>query len=158
MARIRCPSRTGATTLEFALVIPLYLAIVSAVVIGGINIFRKHQFTSMAKYLARQAIVHGHLAHRLGSWGPEAIYGSLGDGSLIGTLLANKYSNGQPVDIYYRLRWPDEGNDGSRGDRVEVTIASFDLSAVLDVDFAGSTGLDNRYANTSASAMFSIMH
>jgi len=158
MARTRYPSRIGATTLEFALVIPLYLAIVSAVVIGGINIFRKHQFTSMAKYLARQAIVHGHSANRLGSWGPGAIYGSLGDGSLIGTLLADKYSNGQPAGIYYRLRWPDEGNDPSRGDRVEVTIASFDLSAVLDVDIAGSAGLDNRFANSSASVTFLIMH
>lgn len=58
MARTDFPSRNGATTLEFALVIPIYLAITSAVVMGGISIFQKHQLTLMAKYLARQAIVH----------------------------------------------------------------------------------------------------
>jgi hypothetical protein len=46
-------------------------------------------------------------------------------------LLANKFSDGQATDIYYRMRWPDGGNDASRGDRVEVTIASFDTCARL---------------------------
>ena len=158
MARTDFPSRNGATTLEFALVIPIYLAITSAVVMGGISIFQKHQLTLMSKYLARQAIVHGQSADRTGSWGPSSIQGSLGDGSLIGTLLANKFSDGQATDIYYRMRWPDEGNDASRGDRVEVTIASFDLSDGFDVETGGSSGFKNRFSKASASVTFTIMH
>ena len=158
MARTDFPSRNGATTLEFALVIPIYLAITSAVVMGGISIFQKHQLTLMAKYLARQAIVHGQSADRIGSWGPSSIQGSLGDGSLIGTLLANKFGDGQATDVYYRIRWPDGGNDATRGDRVEVTIASFDLSDGFDVETGGSSGFKSRFSKASASVTFTIMH
>ena len=158
MARTDFPARNGATTLEFALVIPIYLAITSAVVMGGISIFQKHQLTLMAKYLARQAIVHGQSADRTGSWGPSSIQGSLGDGSLIGTLLANRFSDGQATDIYYRMRWPDGGNDASRGDRVEVTIASFDLSDGVDVETGGSSGFKSRFSKASASVTFTIIH
>jgi hypothetical protein len=158
MARTDFPARNGATTLEFALVIPIYLAITSAVVMGGISIFQKHQLTLMAKYLARQAIVHGQSADRTGSWGPSSIQGSLGDGSLIGTLLANRFSDGQATDIYYRMRWPDGGNDASRGDRVEVTIASFDLSDGVDVETGGSSGFKSRFSKATASVTFTIMH
>jgi hypothetical protein len=158
MARTNFPSRNGATTIEFALVIPIYLTIISAVVMGGISIFQKHQLTLMAKYLARQAIVHGQSADRIGSWGPGSIQGSLGDGSLIGTLLANKFSDGHATNIYYRMRWPDGGNDASRGDRVEVTIASFDLSDPFDIETGGSSGLKSRLSKASASVTFTIMH
>jgi hypothetical protein len=158
MARTDFPTRHGATTLEFALVIPIYLTIISAVVMGGISIFQKHQLTLMAKYLARQAIVHGHSADRTGSWGPSSIQGSLGDGSLIGTLLANKFSDGQATNIYYRMRWPDGGNDASRGDRVEVTIASFELSDGLDIETGGSSGSESVFSKASASVTFTIMH
>lgn len=158
MARTDFPTRNGATTLEFALVIPIYLTIISAVVMGGISIFQRHQLTLMAKYLARQAIVHGHSADRTGSWGPGSIQGSLGDGSLIGTLLANKFSDGQATDIYYRMRWPDGGNDASRGDRVEVTIASFELSDGLDIETGGLSGSESVFSKASASVTFTIMH
>jgi hypothetical protein len=150
--------RTGATTFEFAIVVPIYLAIISTVALGGISIFKRHQLTMMAKYLARQAIVHGQLADRKGSWGPGTIQGSLGDGSLIGTLLSNKFSNGQAMDIYYRMRWPDGGNAASRGDRVEVTVASFDLSAGFDMEEAAFSGFGSRFSKMSVSVTFSIMH
>lgn len=158
MARTNFPTRKGATTLEFALVIPIYLTIISAVVMGGISIFQKHRLTLLAKYLARQAIVHGQFADRIGSWGPSSIQGSLGDGSLIGTLLANKFGDGQATDVYYRIRWPDGGNDATRGDRVEVTIASFDLSDGFDIETGGSSGFKSYFSKASASVTFTIMH
>ena len=158
MARTNFPTRKGATTLEFALVIPIYLTIISAVVMGGIGIFQKHRLTLLAKYLARQAIVHGQSADRIGSWGPSSIQGSLGDGSLIGTLLANKFGDGQATDVYYRIRWPDGGNDATRGDRVEVTIASFDLSDGFDIETGGSSGFKSYFSKASASVTFTIMH
>jgi hypothetical protein len=158
MARTNFPTRKGATTLEFALVIPIYLTIISTVVMGGISIFQKHRLTLLAKYLARQAIVHGQSADRIGSWGPSSIQGSLGDGSLIGTLLANKFGDGQATDVYYRIRWPDGGNDATRGDRVEVTIASFDLSDGFDIETGGSSGFKSYFSKASASVTFTIMH
>lgn len=158
MARSNHRSRRAATTLEFALVIPIYLAVITTIVLGGIRIFQNHQLTAMARYLGRKAVVHGDSAEQLGTWGPEPVFGFIGDGSPIGNMMANRYTNGNPTNIYYRLSWPDNGNDGSRGDRVQVKIATYDLSS--DSDFQTQDPQDNQsnMFSNSASVILTIMH
>lgn len=158
MVQIRSRSRRGATILEFALVFPIYLAVISSTVLVGIRIFQNHQFTTMAKFLARKAIVHGASAEKLGTWGPDPLHGSLGDGTTIGTMLAAKFTDGQPANIFYRLTWPDNGNDASRGDRVMVTIASFDLSSDLAFDTEAPNLNESGLYRSSASVTLTIMH
>jgi hypothetical protein len=158
MARHKERTRRGAMTLEFALVIPLYITIISTTVLGGIRIFQNHRLTAMAKYLARKAIVHGDSAEQLGTWGPLPVFGSIGDGSPIGNMMANKYTDGNPTNIYYRLSWPDNGNDGSRGDRVWVRIATYDLSGNLDFQTEDLQDNQQNMFSTSASVILTIMH
>ena len=130
---IRKPTRTrtGAVSLEFAFVMPIFILIITSTFLGGMWIHQTQQYTAIAKFLGRKAIVRGAMAEKLGSWGPSTMVGTIGDGSEIGTLLADKYSNGKPLDIYYQLTWPDGGNNGVSGHRVEITISSYDPSAVL---------------------------
>jgi hypothetical protein len=116
--------RTGAISLEFALILPLYAMIITSTLVAGVKIYQTQQYSAMAKFLARKAIVRGESADKLGPWGPQTMYGSIGDGSVVGTLLADKYNNGKPLGVYFQLVWPDGGNSGLRNDRVEVTISS----------------------------------
>jgi hypothetical protein len=140
-------NRSGAVSLEFALVMPIFILSITTTFLGGMWIYQTQQYAAIAKFLGRKAIVRGQMADKLGPWGPSTMTGSIGDGSEIGTLLANKYSNGQPMDIYYQLTWPDGGNNGLSGHRVEVLITSsnpstlnagttFELSARVVLDLA----------------------
>jgi uncharacterized protein (UPF0333 family) len=150
--------RRGAVSLEFALVFPIYiLAVISAFTIG-IRIYQTERFAAMAKYLARKAIVRGAAAEKLGPWGPATITGSFGDGSVVGNLMASKYSNGNPMSIYYRLTWPDGGNDGMRKDRVEVTISSASLSGGTTVSTSTQSGSSSILTNTSTTVTMTIAH
>ncbi len=151
-------ARHGVVSLEFVLVIPMYIVIVSAAVVGGIRIFQRQQVTEMAKYLARQAIVHGSAAEGVGAWGPQTIVGSFGDGSPIGTLMAEKYSHGDSTAVYFRLVWPDGGNDASRGDRVEVTVSTSELIESIGIETVIGETNEGSWTVISASATLMIMH
>lgn len=150
--------RKGAVSLEFGLVIPLFVAIVSSVVVGGIRVYETQQYAAMTKFLARKAIVHGRSADKLGPWGPTTLYGSFGDGSTVGNLMASKYNNNLPRAIYYRLSWPDGGNSGLSGHRVTVTIASWDLASSATSTPSTSTGGGGGLLGYSASVTLSIAH
>lgn len=150
-------SRRGAVALEFALVIPVYAFAIMSTVVGGVRIYHIQQYSAMAKYLARKAIVHGESADKLGPWGPATISGSFGDGSAVGNLMADKYNNSNPVSIYYRLTWPDGGNNGLRRDRVEVTISS---SSSSDGNTTSTSGTNQGLGafNVSSTVIMTIAH
>lgn len=139
--------RRGAISFEFAMVMPIFILTITTTFLGGMWIYQTQQYAAIAKFLGRKAIVRGKMADKLGPWGPSTMTGFIGDGSEIGTLLADKYSNGQPMDIFYQLTWPDGGNSGLSGHRVEVLITSsnpsastagtiFELSARVVLDLA----------------------
>lgn len=134
-------TKSGAVSIEFGIVLPLYAMVIMSTIAAGIRMLQIEQFTAMCKYLGRQAIVHGKEAERLGPWGPTSMSGSFGDGSAIGELMANKYNNGLPIAIYYRLNWPDSGNDGRNGHRVEVIVSSAPIPASADP--LASTSVEN---------------
>jgi hypothetical protein len=150
-------SRRAAVSLEFGLVIPLFVTIVSAIFVGGIRIYQTQQYAAMAKFLARKAIVHGQFADKIGPWGPETISGSFGDGTPVGSLMARKFNNDQPTAIYYQLSWPDGGNSGLRGDRVTVTIASWDLASSASTP-STSTGGGGGLLGYTAGVTMAIAH
>ncbi len=151
-------SRHGAITLEFGLIIPLFVTIVSAIFVGGIRVYQTQQYAAMAKFLARKAIVHGQNADKLGPWGPSTISGSFGDGTPVGALMASKFNNNQPIAIYYKLTWPDGGNNGLQGDRVTVTIASWDLSSSAISTPSTSTGSGGGLLGYTAGVTMNIAH
>jgi len=128
--RRRSVNRHGAISLEFAMVMPIFILTITTTFLGGMWIYQTQQYAAIAKFLGRKAIVRGKMADKLGPWGPSTMTGYIGDGSEVGTLLANKYSNGHPMDIFYQLTWPDGGNSGLSGHRVEVLITSSNPSTV----------------------------
>ncbi|MFM8188047.1 MAG: TadE/TadG family type IV pilus assembly protein [Pirellula sp.] len=151
-------SRRGAVSLEFGLVVPLFVAIVSAIFVGGIRVYQTQQYAAMAKFLVRKAIVHGQNAEKLGPWGPTTITGAVGDGTPVGSLMAFKFNNNQPMAVYYRLTWPDGGNNGLLGHRVSVTVASWNLSGGATSTPSTSTGSGGGLLGYTSSVTMSIAH
>ena len=133
-------TRRGAISMEFGIVLPLYAMVIMSTIAAGVRMLQIEQYAAMCKYLGRQAIVHGQDAERLGPWGPTSMAGSFGDGSAIGEIMANKYNNGRPIAIYYRLNWPDGGNNSRSGHRVEVIVSSAPIPASSDPLASTSVG------------------
>jgi hypothetical protein len=71
--------------------------------------------------------------------------------------MADKYNNSNPVSIYYRLTWPDGGNNGLRRDRVEVTISS---SSSSDGNTTSTSGTNQGLGafNVSSTVIMTIAH
>jgi len=150
--------RQGAVSLEFGLVIPLFVGIVSFIVVGGIRVYQTQQYAAMAKFLARKAIVRGQAADKLGPWGPNPVSGSFGDGTSVGNLMASKFNNNMPISIYYRLTWPDGGNSGLSGHRVTVTIASWDIASSATSTASTPTSSGGGLLGYTASVTMNIAH
>ena len=69
------PSRNGVTMVEMAIVLMVFLTLVLGMLDLGIAVFRHHVIAEAARQGARQAIVHGSLADKLGPWGPDTFSG-----------------------------------------------------------------------------------
>ena len=69
----RRSDRRGASAIESAFALPVFLLIVLGALDLGLAVFRQHQVTATAHFIARKAIVHGSLPISLGlvSWGDQ---------------------------------------------------------------------------------------
>lgn len=77
------PSRRGTTALEMALVLIVLMPLVLGMLDFGLAVFRYHVVAETARQIARRAIVHGTMADRLGTWGPENHVGTGADSYLV---------------------------------------------------------------------------
>src|SRR5262245_11153519 len=107
--------RPGASAVEAAIILTAFLMLVLGVLDLGIGVLRYHMASETARIGARQAIVHGSMADKLGSWDS----GSAGDNitsSVASFLQAGGVSSGNyTVNVSY----PDGNNNP--GSRVIVT-------------------------------------
>ena len=148
----RRPMRRGASMIETAITLMLFIVLVFGMLDLGLWVFRHHILAQTARQIARQAIVHGSLAEELGSWGPTTLSGTAaintgGDPADPDTqirAIANRALVGfNPNQVTYEVQWPDGGNDPQEEHRVRVSLTtpyspimtfifgnpSFDLSA-----------------------------
>jgi hypothetical protein len=97
----------------------------------GFWVFRHHLLSQAARQIARQAIVHGSLADRLGRWGPGTISETMapglgGDpptaGDTIRETVGPTLVGLDPNEVTFTLEWIDGGNDPQAGHRVRVTV------------------------------------
>ena len=118
--------RTGAATLEAAIVIPVFLLLVLGTIDLGVGVFRHNTLSQAARQGARQAIVHGKLAPagwNGGPWGPTTIdVPSTATGMPVVDSVKPTLVGCPPADTRVRVEWPDGGN--AVGDRVRVTVTS----------------------------------
>ena len=147
-------ARRGATVLEMAIILMIFLVLTLGMLDLGVGIFRYHVIANSARHAARRAIVHGELASALGPWGPGTIdvaasangvpiVGATGEGVqplLVGCDLSQ---------TRVRAEWIDGGN--AVGQHVRVTISSPYRPVMLFI-FPGTT------KTLSASSTMEIAH
>ncbi len=111
--------RRGATFVEMAIVLLVFLTVVLGMLDLGIGVYRSHVLAHAASQCARQAIVHGNLAARLGPWGPTAYSEKANHTHPIADVIRPLMSGLDPADVDILVTWPDGGNDVEQ--RVSVT-------------------------------------
>ena len=122
----RRPNRRGATLIETAITILIFLTLVLGMLDLGIAVFRHQMLSHAARQLARQAIVHGELADRLGEWGPATFSGAANDSNPItsdlsdGQSLADYLVGLDPASVTVLVEWL-QGNALESPVRVTLT-------------------------------------
>ena len=117
-------NRRGATAVEMAIVLLTFLILVFGMLDLGIGVFKYHLLAQAARQGARQAIVHGSLATKLGSWGPAAYSGNAADGTAIANYIKPMLAD--PSNVAITATWIDGGNAPvpPPGNRVTVTVSA----------------------------------
>ena len=116
--------KSGATTVEMALALSLFLALILGSVDLGYGVFRQHVLSQAARHLARHAIVRGQLADRLDAWGPDPISDTASSGHEVMQYIAPKLIGWDLDEVQVGVTWLDGDNDVRNGDRVHVEIRS----------------------------------
>lgn len=116
-------SRRGATIVESAIVMVVFITLTLGAVDLEIGVYRFNTLSEAARQGARRAMVHGTLAPpAMTLWGPGAYVGTAGDGS--------EYANavrpllvGFPLnDVILRVEWIDGST--TVGKRVRFTLST----------------------------------
>jgi len=119
--RTRRRNARGTTTVEMALILLLFLTLVLGMLDLGIGVFRYNLLAQAARQGARQAIVHGGLANRLGSWGPQSYSGRGDDSHPIAEVVRPWLTAFDPSEVGIQADWIDGGNDVDRRVRIAVS-------------------------------------
>lgn len=117
-------ARRGATIVELAITLSLFVTLVLGMIDLGYGIFRYHILAQASRQLARHAVVHGNLAARLGPWGPQSVQITADSESALAEPIRGSLVGWQLSEVQLELQWPDGGNEGELGHRVSVTISA----------------------------------
>jgi Flp pilus assembly protein TadG len=129
---LRRRRRRGATAIEAALTLSLLVTLVLGMIDLGLWVARQQMLAHAARQIARQAVVHGALADKLGSWGPATIttngvapspYNPNDATSVIRQVAHNSLTDWKGSDVTVKVEWPDGGNDPRLEHRVRVTVS-----------------------------------
>ena len=121
MTSQRQANRRGVATLETAMLLPVLLLVLTAMLDLGLVTIQHAALTSAARVLARQASLCGPDAPPpLVEWGPAAMAGDASDGSLASSFIENRLPAMAAGDVGYEIAWI-EPDIGSRR-RLQVTL------------------------------------
>lgn len=116
--------RRGATIVETAIVLSVFVTLVLGMIDLGYGLFRYHILAQSSRRLARQAVVHGKLATRLEPWGPETVQTTADGETAISEAIRGSLVGWNLADVAVEVQWLDGGNDGELGHRVQVSVSA----------------------------------
>ena len=104
--------RRGATMVEAAIILPVFLTLILGMLDLSIGVFRHHVVSQAARQGVRHAIVHGKLGPpKKTAWGPAAYTGK-GDASHEIATAINPYLAGlDPAQVDIQVQWIDGSNE-----------------------------------------------
>ncbi len=116
--------RKGATTLETALALSVFVTLILGMVDLGYGVFRQHVLAHSTRQLARQAIVHGALAERMAVWGPDPISIRASQADEISASITSSLVGWNLEEVEIEMEWIDAGNDARQGHRIRVAMTA----------------------------------
>jgi hypothetical protein len=134
------PRRAGATTIESAVVLAVFVLVVFVILSLGLSTFRYNALGAAARRVAREAIVHGARAapeHLI--WGPVTYASNAAAGSEIASTVAEILPTMSPADVNIQVSWPDGNN--RENDRVRVRLTYVDTPVLPFMSLQGSLTL-----------------
>jgi hypothetical protein len=121
--------RAGATSIETAVVLSLFLMLCFVILNLGLSTFRYNVLGAAARRVARESIVHGATASpERDVWGPISFVGNAADDHAIAEVIATILPTMNPADVAVEVSWPDGENQ--EGGRVHVRLAYVDAPFV----------------------------
>lgn len=113
-------NRRGASAVEAAIVLPVFLWILLAMLDLGIAVLRHNALSDAARRVGRAAALHGSLAPERagGSWGPATVQTTVASEAPLVAGLQHKLPTMPAEDVSVEVRWLDGENRPC--DRVQV--------------------------------------
>ena len=124
-AGCRCTgsTRTGATSIETALILVVLVVLIFGMFDLGIAVYRYTLVSQASRQLARNAIVRGEMATQLGRWGPVTYTSAASETHPIPQSI-QKYLGGlDPATTTVRVEWLDGNNRPESRIRATVTTS-----------------------------------
>jgi Flp pilus assembly protein TadG len=115
-------ARRGATLVEFAVVLSVFLLLILGTLDLGIATYKYNTLSQAARQGARQAVVHGALAApAMTEWGPSAYEGTAADGSEQAQAVTAMLAGFKLSEVTIRVEWIDGGNKVQQRVRYSVS-------------------------------------
>ena len=136
--------RRGASLVEMAIVLIVFITLVLGMLDLGIAVFRKHLLAQAARQGVRQAIVHGKDANAFGAnmgvWGPAAWSGTADNsvGHPVVSVIQPMLAGMDPSTVAVQIEWLDGGNNVMVDDRVRVSVST-DYQPMMTFIFGNPT-------------------
>lgn len=120
----RTSRKSGATTVEMAIALSVFVTLILGVVDLGYGVFRHHVLSQASRQLARQAIVRGELADELQAWGPAEISVTADAGNAVTDFIGPKLVGWNLSEVSVNVSWIDGDHDVRDGNRVHVKMTA----------------------------------
>lgn len=138
--------RSGATMVETAIVLSVFLLLIIGTLDLGLATYRFNTISQAARQGARQAMVHGSFAPpAMATWGPATYAGTAGDGSVYAQAVSPMLVGFTLNNVTIKFEWLDGGTAVQQ--RVRCTLTTT-YRPILTGVFSSST-----YTSTAASTM-----
>jgi Flp pilus assembly protein TadG len=118
----RAAERCGAVMIETALILITLFILTVGLLDFAVGIYRYHVLSEAARQLARNAIVHGQYASRLGTWGPTTYSGTANSGSTIASTVKPYLVGLDPSEVSVTVEWPEATNQIEKAVRATVSV------------------------------------
>jgi hypothetical protein len=109
--------------IETALILTSLMVMTVGLLDFAIGVYRYHVLSEAARQLARNAVVHGEFADRLGKWGPGSYVDTANASNTIANAVRPYLVGIDPATVSISVVWPEGSNQVEKAVRTTLSTA-----------------------------------